>query len=319
MRPEKRNALLTLLNNHPDSYWWIDVLCARCDTPLGIMGDIYACCYLCYAMVDCEPELIIRIKSMVRKWSRRSFKTRLSRWTKDFHKEAHRLVIDTFYQCSWWKRVWTWQEAVLPVEVLFIAETLTELSDSDMLSINELDDFTGDGWFAYDGFMFKLSSDEEGKQLLNVTICSKLFQTSTCLNPIVGDIKGMDFGGSTTQEIIYSRNHCHRHTGYSGTLGGISSLFRAFAQSPRQCMDPVDYVYGVLGIFQIDIPRKTDPNEVWQLFVTELLKLFTDPKRVRIEQDYEKWILSRYKSDRTIRQCNLLTAKNMGEVYKCFA
>ncbi|CDH60925.1 predicted protein [Lichtheimia corymbifera JMRC:FSU:9682] len=36
MRPEKRDALLVLLRGHRDSYWWIDVLCARTDTPLDI-------------------------------------------------------------------------------------------------------------------------------------------------------------------------------------------------------------------------------------------------------------------------------------------
>ncbi|CDH59390.1 predicted protein [Lichtheimia corymbifera JMRC:FSU:9682] len=148
MRPEKRNTMLTLLNDHPNSYWWIDVLCARSDTPLGIMGDIYACCYLCYAMVDCEPELLSRIKSMGRRMRSGSIDARLSIWTKDFHKEARRLVIDTFCQCRWWKRVWTWQETVLPVEVLFIPEALTELSDSDMLSVNDITDFVTDGQYA---------------------------------------------------------------------------------------------------------------------------------------------------------------------------
>ncbi|CDH59400.1 predicted protein [Lichtheimia corymbifera JMRC:FSU:9682] len=222
-----------------------------------------------------------------------SIDARLSRWTKDFHKEAHPLI-DTFDQCSWWKRVWTWQEAALPVEVLLIPETFTELSDSDMLSIKDLQAFTGIGRIAY-YTMIDQEDDSEG----------------------IDDIKGMAFGWSTTHEISLSRNHCHIHSRYSSTLDGYFSLFEAFAVSPRQCMDPVDHVYGVLGIFQIEIPRKTDPNEVWQLFVTELLKLLTDPKRVMMIEDCEKEIISRYKSDR-VRQCNLLTAKNMGEVYQCF-
>ncbi|CDS13145.1 hypothetical protein LRAMOSA05323 [Lichtheimia ramosa] len=58
MRPEKRDTLLSMLEDHPDSYWWIDVLCARTDTPLGIMGDIYACCLECVAMIDCDPSVI---------------------------------------------------------------------------------------------------------------------------------------------------------------------------------------------------------------------------------------------------------------------
>ena len=35
-------------------------------------------------------------------------------------------------------------------------------------------------------------------------------------------------------------------------------------------MNPADYVYGVLDIFQIKIPRMTDANDVLQLLLTEL-------------------------------------------------
>lgn len=88
----------------------------------------------------------------------------------------------------------------------------------------------------------------------------------------------------------------------------LSRVFHALAQSPRQCMDPVDYVYGVLGIFQLDILRKTDPNEVWQLFLSEPFKLLTNPKRVTIENKYDKEIIARFNDD-GLQQCNLLTAK----------
>lgn len=37
-------------------------------------------------------------------------------------------------------------------------------------------------------------------------------------------------------------------------------------------MDPVDYVYGVLGMLQLKIPRMSDPNAVWQRLMSELEK-----------------------------------------------
>ncbi|CDH56132.1 predicted protein [Lichtheimia corymbifera JMRC:FSU:9682] len=69
MRPEKRDTLLALLKDHPDSYWWIDILCARTgtqdiNTPLDIMGDIYACCLECISMIDCDPNLIRQLNTM---------------------------------------------------------------------------------------------------------------------------------------------------------------------------------------------------------------------------------------------------------------
>ncbi|KAJ8652911.1 hypothetical protein O0I10_011445 [Lichtheimia ornata] len=111
MRPEKRDALLTMLQDHPDSYWWIDVLCARTDTPLDIMGDIYACCLECIVMIDCQRSLIPKIYSYY--WQ--PHQTSSSQLIE---------VLDIFLQSQWWYRVWTWQEMALPVgDVRFMAET----------------------------------------------------------------------------------------------------------------------------------------------------------------------------------------------------
>ncbi|KAI7873727.1 hypothetical protein K492DRAFT_200504 [Lichtheimia hyalospora FSU 10163] len=289
MRPQKRKTLLALLEDHPESYWWIDVLCARTDTPLGIMGDIYACCYLCYALVDCEIDLITQINSMARELY---FDEDSPPWERDVYKEVYD-VLTTFYQCNWWKRVWTWQEAALPDEVLFIAEAHSEISDDNMLNMCVLDKLTGDAWFVGVELMEGLDSDEED-------------DTDTELKVL---------GGSTSQEIswsrIYYRDHVTNCT-VNTTPSSFRMLFEAFAQSPRQCMNPVDYVYGVLGIFQLDIPRKTDPNEVWQLFLSELRKLLTDPKRVKIRNEYDTKMIARISDDR-LQKCNLLTAKSMGE------
>lgn len=96
----------------------------------------------------------------------------------------------------------------------------------------------------------------------------------------------------------------------------LLELFESFAVSPRLCMDPVDYVYGVLGIFQFDIPRINDPDQVWQLFLTELENYLADPKRVKISDAYERALASVFTGDQA-RQCNLLSATNMGQVYQC--
>ena len=47
-------------------------------------------------------------------------------------------------------------------------------------------------------------------------------------------------------------------------------LLESLSDSTRRCMDPVDYVYGVLGMLNIKIPRMTDPKAVWQRFLSEL-------------------------------------------------
>lgn len=132
IRPEKRETLLKLLEAHPGSYWWIDVLCARTETPLGIMGDIYACCSQCVAMIDCSPDIIPSMHMTL---------DRQQQWADDdiyeFWKEVD--TWDVFAQCVWWKRVWTWQEMVLPKTVVFIAETANQVSGCHVLDIKSLD------------------------------------------------------------------------------------------------------------------------------------------------------------------------------------
>lgn len=55
--------------------------------------------------------------------------------------------------------------------------------------------------------------------------------------------------------------------------GGVDHIYHAIEslrQCNRRCYDPVDYVYGVLGMMRIKIPRMNDPNKVWQHFLTKL-------------------------------------------------
>ena len=70
-------------------------------------------------------------------------------------------------------------------------------------------------------------------------------------------------------EISYSRAF-KKHDGKMTPAYEFLSLMLSLAESTRRCMDPVDYVYGVLGILQIKIPRMTDPEKVWQRFLSEL-------------------------------------------------
>lgn len=153
MRPEKRDALLALLNDHPGSYWWIDVLCARTDTPLDIMGDIYSCCLECIVLADCEPSLIPRLSTML------DAQEDFSRFHcahenisledllpyKQLYDNKYPQLIELLYslmQSEWWKRVWTWQEMALPVGgVRFMAETGIHPSRISTITVYDLGNF----------------------------------------------------------------------------------------------------------------------------------------------------------------------------------
>lgn len=148
MRPEKRNTLLALLKANP-GYWWIDVMCARVDTPLVIMGSIYRFCGTCHVMVDCPSDLIADLKKSrltdfdhsltplyLDASQRNGYRTderfdtaRQTQWkASKSHHNLIRLhnVINRFqaeFNCmqqlldsGWFRRLWTLQEVALPTE-----------------------------------------------------------------------------------------------------------------------------------------------------------------------------------------------------------
>ncbi|KAI7875680.1 hypothetical protein K492DRAFT_28496 [Lichtheimia hyalospora FSU 10163] len=151
MREEKRDTLLRMLEDSPDSYWWIDVLCARSDTPLDIMGDIYACCLECIAMVDCKPSLIPLLHTMVpalegSPWDKRDHDGHadLDYYLpyKQLYDTEHPHLVERLFelmQSKWWQRVWTWQEMALPFhDVRLMAETGTHRPLSNTISLEYL-------------------------------------------------------------------------------------------------------------------------------------------------------------------------------------
>ena len=75
-------------------------------------------------------------------------------------------------------------------------------------------------------------------------------------------------------------------------------------------MDPVDYVYGVLGMFQFKIPRMTDPNTVWKLFLSELDVYMEDFKNKKFS-----WGRITGISD-SAYQIDVLKARNMADLFK---
>ncbi|CDS10429.1 hypothetical protein LRAMOSA03105 [Lichtheimia ramosa] len=221
MRPEKRDTLFKLLEYHRGSYWWIDVLCARTDTPLEIMGDIYKYCRTCYAMLDCNS-LIISLQSLN---IRGQFLITMT--VNEFWRAVD--ILDTLARSAWWKRVWTWQEMILPRQVLLIAET-------EELIYNTVDvDLLGD-------FVVRIWRPKEIKH---------------------GD---------------------------------------GFKTSSRRCTKPEDYVYGVLGVFQFELPRGIKHNELWQLFIS----------KVENASKHCQWI----QVSPHAREFDLLTAQDMAHVFQ---
>lgn len=98
------------------------------------------------------------------------------------------------------------------------------------------------------------------------------------------------------------------------SASGFFSLIMSLSVSRRRCMDPVDYVYGVLGMFQIKIPRMSDPAAVWQRFLSELQQYMEPMKNDRIVMDGAMYKIGTL-DDRTCPN-DLQKAKNMSYVYR---
>lgn len=101
-------------------------------------------------------------------------------------------------------------------------------------------------------------------------------------------------------EMSYARTFSKEHMEAIDSIK-FKILIRKLGQSTRQCMDPADYVYGVLGLLKIKIPRMTDPNAVWQRFLSELDKM--------------KALYPRGKINRRAYSFDLQKANNMRNVY----
>ena len=151
MRPEKRDTLLGLLKDHPDSYWWIDVLCARTDTPLDIMGDIYRCCLECIAMIDCEPSLLSKLRTEPNKrkelfdfdWIDATVEPSSEDllYYNQIYEKYPELIhhLAKLQQSEWWNRVWTWQEMALPFgDVRLMAETGVQQLECYTITVDDL-------------------------------------------------------------------------------------------------------------------------------------------------------------------------------------
>ncbi|KAI7877829.1 hypothetical protein K492DRAFT_209362 [Lichtheimia hyalospora FSU 10163] len=321
MRLEKRDTLLALLK--PGSYWWIDVLCARSDTPLMIMGDIYEWCNRCFALIDVSPAisgnehinakwltLSIMVTNTLRAY-RHAIKhndidqfenycstateatgdvekpLRLEELATQFHDELH--AVAQFFDCFWFTRVWTWQEFLLPERFTAIDEQCDTVR------------FHASTFVYLDQIIWSLQK------------IYKMIESQAILKE--------EYRGGITQIISENYTRFHHIIEQQRTIKvdlqlwksskarfiGLKSMLDNLAGSPRTCTNPVDYVYGVLGLLAIDVPRMSDPHAVWSTFLSVLSQRLQSVERN--DPDFFASV------SETAHSFDLSKAKNLGHVY----
>lgn len=89
----------------------------------------------------------------------------------------------------------------------------------------------------------------------------------------------------------------------------LRAALSVFANSSRKCYMPEDYVYGVLGLLSLDIPRMQDPQRVWETFIQKLEGLL-----IELSEDYYQG-LSYFSITEKAKTFQLAEAKDMADVY----
>ncbi|CDH60924.1 predicted protein [Lichtheimia corymbifera JMRC:FSU:9682] len=208
------------------------------------------------------------------------------------YKQYPRLLVDlfTFMQSKWWTRVWTLQEMALPFgEVRFMSETDTERCQRNTITMDDLINSCANalGAMYYDRHAFReFPSDHMVRESLECWI----IETS----------KAREFG---------------KHRAVKG-VERLVNLFSSFSFSFRRCYDPVDYVYGVLGLLQIKISRMTDPTAVWQRFLYELDNYLEDFKGTEFPVFGGFFTKAICGIDGSAYEVRLEDVRNMREVYE---
>jgi hypothetical protein len=263
VRQEKRERLLQVFNHHK-GYWWMDVFCTNqedINKPLDVMGDIYRYCKECICLLDTicdipgftsEKEALVAIAKSVEKCTWISYKddvptrcTMLSSCNVDTYPSELEYYVRTIRNANWFKRVWTWQEAVLPPKLLFCSEQTKphkyEPFDDEFLRGLLPCDIFGRG-------KRKIPNVRSGETPFDLS--KERFETevATILESF--------------RLIVHSNDKRH----------DIWDNIRIAADSERICTNEEDYVYGITGVLNVSIPMNLTLDKAMDELEKELQK-----------------------------------------------
>ncbi|KAI9314535.1 hypothetical protein BX666DRAFT_1967612 [Dichotomocladium elegans] len=377
VHPSKPQEMTSLLQIQYISYWWIDVFCARSDTPLVIMGDIYKHCTSCYTLIDgpyqvgqdevskplsnaatlSEQYLEEAARGYIdaicktytdngvvvpAKWSQllkdllnwpsghleRGVNEQLDDWRSyhvkgsnaanffdalmplsldekiefaeqffsskkyqpwNFRSSAEtclltlrsfkseklaqaRNIFADFLDCRWTSRVWTLQEFALPHSKAVTPPGSGSCDFTMWLPI--LRAFSKVMEKAYDiraAQPMAIEIDTDQRVLSPNQILDIYLQKDPVLARIYSDYRmvlelAITVGYSPDYNTMDDEQERLR----------AMTMLNSFGTSQRVALFPVDYVYGVLGILDIDLPRFEDPNKVWKIFSKKLQEKYPD-------------------------------------------
>lgn len=224
IREEKRERIMEIFK-HYKGYFWMDVFCTnqgQKDKALDIMGDIYKNCEECICMLDipqdysCHAESYRSNDESVPEYNAigplTSFAIR-DQPEPEYKPPNNELFASFMMSCEWGKRVWTWQESVLPNKVSFCAETWCNCGYRPMT-----------------------------RKLFN-EMCDDLY-----------------WSGNREMALLIAMSR----------IKDGERLMEALRSSTRRCADQEDYIYGILGLLNINMPSGLKALEVANRLQKEL-------------------------------------------------
>ncbi|KAI9311795.1 hypothetical protein BX666DRAFT_895962 [Dichotomocladium elegans] len=301
VRPKKQNVILRLLLSHP-GFWWIDVFCAQTKTPPSIMGYIYRFCRKCYALVDFRSTEFSRVEAVSRRLAtvgsvdcianayKKRIHGRMSSASQTWHESLDDLLggwydgdpddvkaLADFLSCRWFTRVWTLQEYALPRILIFMSESDSEfrrLARGCMIPFTDVLRRV-----AYEVFLRYMRSATHEEYLYHydsVTREEHEYASSTPgLSRCYLDLRRFDAIDIFNDFCSWGRFSEDSTSSLGFDVSNSTNLvllLKKFARLPRTCMYPRDYIYGVAGLLDLDIPFEEDDEDVWDHFRMAVLK-----------------------------------------------
>ncbi|KAI9311553.1 hypothetical protein BX666DRAFT_2031991 [Dichotomocladium elegans] len=295
IREEKKRAILELLHTY-DGYWWIDLFCSGSATPPVIMGDVYRLCKRCFALADVPSSTLMVVKDMSKRLNpimmhdnfAQMYKERIDgklgrrdlSWQEilddlfggwyDYTDRHDVIMLADFLGCRWFNSVWTLQEFVLPCELEFISESgssvhklnrsaitpiaraLIRIMESVLgyYMVKKFPDYTLE--MGYFGFTWQ--QHQYARKTPGLSRC--YFDLTRLTSYQLYKLLGGFVLGECKVDILTLRY-------VSPEYDILTLLLAHLARLPRTCSDPCDYIYGVVGLLDMDIPRVDDHRQVW--------------------------------------------------------
>lgn len=338
-RPEKREKLLHVMREH-GGYWWVDLLCIdqiREDKPLYLMEDIYRYCKECVAMVDCQVDVLEELSLKDLKETARRISTitismiaddasfEQSEWGNTeldspnsvFSGELAYLagmrvcskslaeVTMALFESTWFTRIWTLQESVLPSTIVLTHETTGFNGRIDLLSALDLVQELRNYFCRY-GYALSNEFEEDNPGFNKITSAAQMSGSGASQQYIDSD-DSMDDTESVASDSVRGENRKVFYVGpilksdaipedrdedayffnrdfkvlYNSIANIIKlrsnpdllGIIKVITGLNRRCEKTPDYFYGIAGLVGLKLKSGQDVRKLFYIFVNKLVAM----------------------------------------------